>query len=85
MDVIGHCHGDTEIVDMPRKPRLKRCPFCKQKASYWKDYDGFWYVGCVTGFCGVSPSTSGQPTLQEAADTWNDRATMRRKGAGDGH
>ena len=62
-----------------RKPRLKRCPFCKGKASLWKDYDGYFYAGCVGGICGVSPYTSGQPTEQEAADTWNYRAVRKRR------
>ena len=62
-----------------RKPRLKRCPFCKGKASLWKEYDGYFYAGCLDNFCGVCPSTSGQPTEQEAADTWNYRAKLRRK------
>ena len=57
--------------------KLKRCPFCGQRASLWKDDDGFWYAGCREGFCGVSPCTSGQETKREAAETWNIRARRR--------
>jgi len=64
-----------------RKPRLRRCPFCKGKASLWRDYDGFWYVGCRDGFCGVSPMTSGQESAEEAARTWNYRAVLGKGGS----
>ena len=63
-----------------RKIRLKRCPFCKCKASLWKDeHDGYFYAGCLGNFCAISPWTSGQPTEQEAAETWNYRAKLKRR------
>lgn len=70
--------SDNTVFTKRKKPRLKRCPFCKGKASVWKEDDGFYYAGCRYGFCGVSPYTSGQPTEKDAVDTWNYRPKMKR-------
>ncbi len=70
---------------LPKKPKLNKCPWCKERpieictmASFDNDYDG--EVLCITGDCPVKPGTkrfrakSKGWAILKARRAWNRRS-----------
>lgn len=70
--------NEYTIEEIAMEEKLKRCPFCGQKAaiyrslSYGKEHD-YVFVQCANEGCAVRPRTEYMPCAEYACNEWNNR------------